>query len=349
MADDVHSNDMHPRIVIIQTAFLGDVILSTPVIFRLRERFPDARIDYVTAPRGINVLETNPYLNRIVPYDKYGTHRGIRGFLRVAGLLKEIRYDTAIVIHRSIRSVLLAYYAGIPRRVGFANAAGSVFLSRKAAYHASAHEIERNLSLLGEIGINAGVMLPQVFPTREDEEIVQGFWARQGIGPGDGLIGIAPGSAWPTKRWPESHYAALIRKIVMQSGRKVILYGSEEDATLCERLREACGYGVFNAAGYFTPRQSVAALKEMKCLIANDNGAVHLGLSAGIRIAAIFGPTVPSMGFAPYGDQHRIIGLNLECRPCGKHGAGSCPLGHFKCMKDLQMDAVYAAVLHLIQ
>lgn len=336
------------RILIVQTAFMGDVILSSPMIQRLHERIPGSEIDYLTDPRGINIVESNPFLRKVIVYDKRGKDKGIRGFFRLRNILHANKYHIALLPHRSIRSSLLAYFSSIPRRIGFSTSTGSRLFTDVVTYINDAHEIERNLKLLEPLGIIDEGTEPKIFPTDEDEKIVDEYFHKFKIEHDMKIVGFAPGSAWATKRWPYEKYTELIRKIIKKNNSAAMLFGSEEDKDIFASIQKEAGNKCFSTAGQFSPRQSMVAMKKLKLLVTNDNGALHLGIAASIPVAAIFGPTVPSFGFAPYGKGHKVIELSMECRPCSKHGGKKCPLEHFRCMKDLGVDMVYEILLPML-
>jgi heptosyltransferase-2 len=138
---------MAENILIIHTAFIGDIVLSTPLIRRLKESAPESSLHYLTTPQGLEILKTNPHLDRIIAYDKRGTDRGIRGFVRLCRQLRGFKYGTAIIPHRYVRSSLIAFFAGIPRRIGYSNSEGRFFLTETVPYCKGIHEVERLLML----------------------------------------------------------------------------------------------------------------------------------------------------------------------------------------------------------
>ena len=138
---------MAGRTLIIHTAFIGDIVCSTPLIRRLKESSPESGLDYLTTLPGREILKTNPHLDRVITYDKRGADRGIKGFIRVCRKLRRLQYETAIIPHRYLRSTLIAFFAGIPRRVGFHNSEGRLFLTKTVRYKRGIHEVERLLTL----------------------------------------------------------------------------------------------------------------------------------------------------------------------------------------------------------
>ncbi|MGB8658644.1 MAG: lipopolysaccharide heptosyltransferase II [Candidatus Zixiibacteriota bacterium] len=337
----------HKRILIIQTAFLGDVILSTPLIKALRGLFPHSFISFLLIPETKKLLENNPHLNEILVYDKRN-NRGIRGFLHIKSKIKERKFDLAVIPHRSLRSALLAYLSGIPERVGFDQSAGSFLLTQKVAYRQNTHEVDRNLSLLSSFNLELKDKSPQLFPTEEDFSYARKLLQDSGIQEQDRIVGIAPGSVWATKRWLPERFAEVSDFLLKQSGAKVIFLGSEDDRKLCLRIAGMMKGKPLVLAGRTDVMQSAAVISFCKVILSNDSAPVHIASAMKRPVVAIFGSTIPEFGFAPYGVHHTITQRKLYCRPCGIHGRRKCPEKHFRCMREILAAEVFQAVaLHL--
>ncbi|MBU1652792.1 hypothetical protein KKA00_11260, partial [bacterium] len=185
----------------IQTAFIGDVVLVIPLLKALHDLWPDALLDAMVRPPAESLLETLPFMRDVISYDKYGKDRGLRGFLRQARQLKRRSYDLSLLPHRSLRSGMLAWLAKIPRRIGFNRGGGKFFHTDKVDYPSDLHEIERNISLLQPLGVKPEIAPPLVLSTGDDVKRVDEF-----VGGHTRLIALAPGSVWFSKRWPEDNY-----------------------------------------------------------------------------------------------------------------------------------------------
>lgn len=333
-------------IVLFQTAFLGDVILTLPVAQALRRAFPHVRIDLVTTPQAAPLARHHPSIDAVVVFDKKKSQRGVLGMLDLAIRLRKTRYDIAVVPHRSLKSALIVRASGIPMRIGFSSSAGRLLFTHRIPYVASRHEIERNLSLLSALGImTAEKEIPQVYPDAQDVKAVEKFLFEQEILSPERCIALAPGSVWTTKRWLPERFAALAH-VLAYEGWTVFLVGGNEDAHLCASIAaEAEHKNIFVTAGKFSLLQSADLLRRCKALVANDSAPLHLGVAIGIPVVSIFGATVPEFGFAPYGDRHAIVEVRgLACRPCAIHGGNTCPIGSFDCMKRIDVPSVLAAI-----
>lgn len=324
--------DRRTGALVIQTAFLGDVILTTPLLSRLAERH--GPVDVVTTPAAATLLETHPAVRLVIRYDKHGSDKGWRGMKRVASELSARRYASVYLPHRSLRSAVLALLSGAPERVGFAGSAAAITYTRRVPRPRSGHEVERLLALGGKAVTAPGVSLAL---TASDYAAADDWLAAHGVSPR--FIAIAPGSIWGTKRWP--YYAELAAGL----DRPCVVVGGADDRSLADALVAAAPARVLSAAGELNLRASAALIQRAAVLVTNDSAPLHLATAVGTPIVAIFGPTVPDFGFGPRRAGDVTLGRDgLACRPCSKHGPQICPLGHHRCMRELAVETVATAL-----
>ncbi|HLA69602.1 MAG TPA: lipopolysaccharide heptosyltransferase II [Bacteroidota bacterium] len=339
------------RILVIQTAFIGDVILTLPLIQVLKEFVPKAEIDVVVVPRAAELCRNHPAIERIIEYDKRGKDKGWAGFRRMVGILGEKEYQIAVLPHRSLRSALLAFLAGIPLRIGFSKGAGRFLLTKSIDYETEKHEVERNLSLLTAIGIrDLGKVLPRVYPSRPDQEAVSRIMSAVPVPKRARVIAVAPGTIWNTKRWMKERFVELINMIV-DNGFAVVLVGGKEDRALCNEILEAAKRkSIINAAGSLTLLESAELLSRCRLTISNDSAPMHLSVAVGTPVVAIFGATVPSFGFSPYGPHDAVVETRgLHCRPCSIHGGTECPIKTFDCMVQITPERVFSRMMDVLE
>ena len=321
------------RTLVIQTAFLGDVVLTTGLLSYLAER--QGPVDVVTTHAAAALLETHPAVRRVIGYDKRGSERGNSGFWKKAGELRRERYARAYLPHRSLRSAALAFGAGIPERIGFAGSAGSFSYTRSVPRPGGGHEAERILALAEPA--TAATAHVSLGLTDADRAGAAAWLDAHHVA--EPFIALAPGSIWGTKRWPG--YAELVGRLE----QPVVVVGGPEDRALAEVLVRSAPDRIHSAAGELPLRASAALLARAALLVTNDSAPLHLASAVGTRVVAIFGPTIPGFGFGPRGRADRIVELaGLGCRPCSLHGPAVCPLGHHKCMRDLSVEAVLEVV-----
>jgi len=297
------------------------------------------------------VLRNHPSISQVIEFDKKGKDKGVGGVLRCAAMLKKENFDVAIVPHRSLRSAFLPALARIPERIGFTTSTGKFLLTKKVPYVMNRHEIMRNLDLLGPLGIKGSMELPALYPSSTDVQTVDGMIgaAFPHLSSGPGLVAIAPGSIWETKRWPGEKFAELAR-LLTDAGYSVALIGSKEDSALAEKIAQSGESGrVLDAAGKLSMLQSAELIRRSGVLVSNDSAPMHAGVAMGTPVVALFGATVPEFGFGPLGPRDRIHQTEgLVCRPCSIHGGRRCPIGTFDCMHRISPEEVFQTVIELM-
>lgn len=330
--------------LVIQTSFLGDTVLTTPLIAELARRGP---VDVVTTPASASLLANHPAIRAVVSYDKRQSDSGVRGFLRLAKRLRGFSYQGAYLAQGSLRSAALAAAAGVSRRVGFATSAGRPLYTERVEYREDLHHAARLLRLAKPNAVpSSNEIRPRLYPGIPERGAVDRFLALHGALDGSlPLVALAPGSVWATKRWP--FYGALAQEL--RSRARVIVLGATEDASLATEVCAAAGSGALNAAGVFTLLGSAELIRRCRVLVTNDSAPQHLASAVDTPTLTIFGPTVPTFGFGPLARHSATMGLNeLACRPCDRHGPRKCPLGHWRCMRDLAPRDVAARVLDIL-
>jgi heptosyltransferase-2 len=338
------------RILVVQTAFLGDVVLTLPLLEALRQRFPDARIELLTVPAHALMLQDQPGVEAVLTYDKRGSQRGIRGFVSIARHIRAQGYDVVLSPHRSLRSALLVACSGSTRRIGFDRPLTRWAYTATVVRTARTHEIERNLQLLSALGIEpasiSSRLLLHVPP--EGRQRAEAYFARCGMAPEAVLVGLIPGSQWGTKRWPAERFATLSERLARTLRTHVVLFGGPQDRAIADVITGACRTPVFDLVGQ-TPLQDLPAyLERCTVVVSNDTGPMHIAAALGKPILALFGPTTPALGFAPYGVPWEEVSVPLPCRPCHIHGPHRCPLEHWRCMMDISVEQVASGVQRLL-
>jgi len=327
-----------PPALVIQTAFLGDVVLTTPLLEALARRH--GPVDVVTTPAAVALVETHPAVRRVISYDKRGKDRGLAQLVALARTLRAERYAVAYLPHRSLRTAALAWLARIPKRVGFRD--GWPLLYTDVRQRATSdHEIDRLLAL-ATAREDAGPRRPSLRLTSADRTVTEQFLREHGVG--ETLVALAPGSIWGSKRWP--YFTELAERLAARAA--IVVVGGSEDAALGEGTTAAVrrsGGQAINACGRLTLRESAEVIRRAAVLVTNDSAPLHFAQAVGTPTVAIFGSTVPAFGFGPRGPRDRVVQLDgLRCRPCSAHGPPSCPLGHHLCMKSLSVEDVLLAI-----
>ena len=319
--------------LVIQTSFLGDVILTTPLIRELAKRGP---VDVLATPQGAAVLANNPDIRTVIRYDKRGTYGSA---LNLWQTVREIRsrrpYDTAYLAQGSFRSGLLAIMTGAKQRIGFASSTGRALYTEQIPYRPDHHHAERLWSLaMSECADppTRDQIRPRLYPSDEERLTVDRMLRRAGSLE-EPFVALAPGSAWGTKRWP--YYVELAKRT--SDHARIAIIGSKSDEPIAEEIAAALPAGcVINAVGELSLLASAELIGRAQAIVTNDSAPQHLASAMGTPTLTIFGPTVPEFGFGPLAERHAVAGLDgLSCRPCDRHGPQRCPLGHWRCMREL--------------
>jgi heptosyltransferase-2 len=333
------------RCVVIQTAFLGDAILTLPLLDLLRKSATVSWLGALAAPEGADLLRLQEAADGVIEWDKRGTGGGIAGTARAVRALRDARADAAIIPHRSFRSALLAAAAGIPVRVGFDTSGGRFLMTTLVRYGARGHEVERVAGLAAGVGVAVppGRIPFSVRVRGEDRGRVAAFLKAGGVGAATPVVLVAPGSLWPTKRWLPAGFAAAAETLARDLGAAVVLAGTRSDGPVARSVAAEMAEPPVDAVGRLGLGEWIALVERASLALSNDSAAAHVAAGVGTPVVAVFGPTVPDMGFAPYTSCARVLGAELACRPCGRHGHRKCPLGHGACMERVTVDDVVAA------
>jgi heptosyltransferase-2 len=336
-----------PSSLVIQTSFLGDTVLTTPLLAQLARRGP---VDVVATPASAALLANHPAVRQVIPYDKRGADRGVGGFTRLAKRLRDTKYDVAFLAQGSWRSGALALAARIPARVGFDTSAGRLLYTKRVTFRADLHHAARLLLLARPNGRepSSEELRPTLHPGDAERRAVDALLKSNGVVDGEMLIALAPGSVWATKRWP--YYPQLAEQLVNDSGKnaRIVVVGGTDDRELASAIA-ALVRGAIDATGHLSLLASAELIGRAAVLVSNDSAPLHLASAMGTPTVAIFGPTVPEFGFGPLAPNAVVAGNQaLTCRPCDRHGPQRCPLGHFRCMRDLAPATIFDQVRALL-
>lgn len=333
------------KILIIQTAFVGDVILITPLIRATRELFPNAHLDVLVVPQSKGVLVNNPHIQNILTFDKRVNK--VMAFIKTVRNIQKNKYDLAIAPHSSVTTAYLMLWGGIKHRLGFDRWHAARYLTLKVPHLDNVHKIQKNLQLLSVFSDQTFSLKTELFPDEKMRE-----WAKTTIEAccfkNRPILAIAPGSVWFTKRWPEGHYTKLTA-MLYQARINLVFIGSKDEQTLCERIISNAGAIAINLAGKSNVLESAAIIAHCNLMICNDSGALHIANAMETDVFAFFGPTVKSIGYFPYREPDFIFERELDCRPCSSHGGKKCHLGHHLCMKEILPEVVFNKVIDRLQ
>jgi heptosyltransferase-2 len=333
------------RVLIIQTSFIGDCILTLPMIQRINQKNPEILIDVLTIPKCVEIFASSPYVKEVIVLDKRKEHKSFLKLYKFVQHLKETDYSKVYTLHRSFRSALITLFLGVVNTYGFNNSSIPFVFKNQIRYDYTSHEVKRNLMLVEEVPIDDWKILPKLRLSAEKMKKIESLFSV--VDSSHKIIAIAPSSEWFTKRYPLKYYKEIVGYL-LDKGYIIFLMGSNNDNEICENLKTEDSAKIYNLSGQFTISESIEILKRCKLLITNDSAPTHMGMAADIKVLTIFISTLPEFGFYPYNAGSDYLSLNFKCKPCGVHGYQVCPLGHFRCAEELKPEIVIEKIKNMI-
>lgn len=321
------------KFLIIQTAFIGDVVLATVLIEKLHDYFPDAEIDFLLRKGNEQLLIGHPFLHKILIWDKK-KHKQ-KNLLRTLKRIRRSKYDKVINVQRFFATGILTAFSGAKETIGFDKNPISVLFTKKIKHQVGGdqfvHESIRNLALIRDFTDDT-IYKPRLYPSAADFKSVD-VWAHSAF------ITLSPASVWFTKQFPASQWISFIKNI--PAGFEIYMLGGPGDVALCELIRASCHrHNLKVLAGSLTYLQSAALMSQASMNYVNDSAPMHFASAMNAPVTAIYCSTIPEFGFGPLSDIRHIVEIDqpLYCRPCGLHGYTTCPERHFKCALEIKQE-----------
>jgi len=326
------------KILVIQTAFIGDVILATALLEKLHLHYPEASIDFLVRKGNESLLDQHPWLNEILIWNKKENKN--KNLWMLAKKIRNKKYDLIINLQRFFSTGILTALSGAPEKRGFDKNPLSFFYNKKVSHSMlhGLHEIERNQQLISDLTDNIAAE-PRLYPSQKDEQKAAAY-SRQPY------ICIAPSSVWFTKQYPVDKWVELIDRLPQKL--KVYLIGAPQDKQLCHKIIDRSkNKNVHSLAGELSFLESAAMMKKAIMNYVNDSAPLHIASAVNAPVTAIYCSTLPEFGFYPLSDQSTVLQtmVPLACKPCGLHGLKACPLGHFNCAQTVEVKYLLHPVL----
>ncbi len=310
--------------LIIQTAFIGDVILATALIEKIHQHYPEAKIDFLLRKGNEGLLIGHPHLRNVLVWNKKESK--IPNLFKIINQIRGNRYDCLINVHRFASSGIITAFSKAKLKIGFDKNPLSFLLDKKIKHEiGNLHEVQRNQKLIEEFTDSTHAK-PKLFPTAEDFKKVKSFKTEK-------YICLAPTSVWFTKQLPAEKWIDFLVSIRGKFDR-IYLLGAPSDHHVCESIRLAeADNTVINLSGKLSFLESAALMQDAVMNFVNDSAPMHIASAMNAPVTAVYCSTVPSFGFGPLSDRSFVVETDekLSCRPCGLHGYKDCPEGHFKC------------------
>ncbi len=334
------------KILIVRTDRIGDVILSTPVIKNLRLAYPDAHIAFMLRPYTKEIVESNPYLNEIIVYDKNNKHKSIFSSINFCFFLRKKKFDIAFILNPSSRANLITFFAGIPTRVGLNRKMGR-FLSHKiedTKHEGKKHELEYTLDILRATGISA-TDRQTYFPLKKSsEQKIEALLKNAGI-ENRGFLVMHPWASCISKRWPKEYFVELIGLLKQKTSLKIIII-DEQKRDFLENLRRE--NEIIDLSETLSLSDTASLLKQAKLFISNDSGPVHIAASLDIPVISIFGRNDPGLSpkrWMPLGRKSFYLHKGCEEVKCLAHNCKK----NFVCLKNITPQEVLEIALSILK
>ncbi len=317
------------KVLIIQTAFLGDVVLATALIEKLYQFYPDAQLDFMLRKGNENLLKDHPFLRNVLVWDKKGGK--YKSLLKLLQQVRAQHYDVVVNLQRFGSTGIFTALSGARKTIGFDKNPFSRFFTTRYTHQmeSGTHEVERNQLLISGLTDDQAAK-PKLYPSDADFAKVASLKQAP-------FICMAPTSVWFTKQYPLEKWVELLRS--MTPTYRIYLLGSPADKEHCDKIIALANHpGVENLCGQLNLLQSAALMRDAVLNYVNDSGPMHLASSQNAATCAIYCSTVPRFGYGPLADFSVVVQKEkpLYCKPCGLHGYKACPEGHFKCAHDIQ-------------
>jgi len=348
----VRGNKRLPRegireILVRGTNWIGDAIMTLPAVAAIRRTWPQAQISVLAKPWVADIYSESNDIDRILNFEDPGPHRGPFGRIRLAGELRQYRFDMAILLQNAIEAAIIARLAGIPIRAGYNSDARGWLLTHAVCRTPAIlkiHQIDYYLEMVKALGCDSAER-NLCLDLRPDTRSLADGWLKLPENRHQLIIGMAPGATYgPAKRWPVDRFAAVAEEIIREYGATIILFGSKQDQDVTEAIATAIQGRCLNLAGTTSIRQVMALISRCHAFITNDSGLMHVAGAMNVPTVAIFGSTNP-VTTSPPGERNIIIRKPVDCSPCLKP---VCPTD-FRCMNLIGVKEVVAAVRQAIK
>ena len=323
-------------ILVIQTAFIGDVILATSVVETLHKKFPAAQIDFLLRKGNESLLENHPYLREVIVFDK---SKKLKNLLALIGRIRKARYDVVVNIQRFATSGIMTALSGARTTIGFDKNPMASFFTKKVPHSVEGpHEVERNHQLIASL-VGLHPARPRLYPTNANSARVSGFKENP-------YVTISPASVWFTKQFPAEKWIEFI-KVLPPDIHIYLLGGGGDQAAGDELISGSNRQNIINLSGQLSFLESASLMEGALMNYANDSAPMHMASAVNAPVTAIYCSTIPGFGFGPLSDNSFVVETieKLDCRPCGLHGLKECPLGHFDCAMTIQKEQLVATVI----
>lgn len=336
------------EILIIRTAYIGDVIMTLPILKPLKELYPDARITFLTTSKAKEVLENNPYIDEILAYNAFWFYpkrngKVLKDYYEFLKVLRARHYDMVIEARADIRDILLIAYLSKNRyRVSYRVGGGGYLLTHVVPFKEIKHRVDYHLDIVKFLGCEVNEIEWGIYLTPEERNAGRSILFHEGVVDSDLVVGIHPGGRKGLKCWSARKYAEVSDWIISKYNAKVIFTGSGEEIKLIEDIMGKMSAKAVSLAGKTDLRILASLLERFNLFICNDSAPLHIASAIKTPTVAIFGPS-KSNETGPYGNIHRVVEKDFPCRyTCDEDVCNHTV--HNECMKTITPEDLFNAV-----
>jgi heptosyltransferase-2 len=327
--------------VVVQTAFIGDVVFTSPLVHAIKEAYPQASVSLVVKPSNREVARCIPGVDQVLTFDKRASESGPVGLVRVALGIRRRKFDLLIASHRSSRTALLSWLSGVPMRVGYRKGFG------RMAYHIAVNynpgepcTLAQDFKLLQNVGIQSSDLRLRLKGPNDREGYVKKFYERNGLSAETKLVGLCVGAYWPTKRWAPVYFASL-GEALKDRGYQPVLLGGPDELSIGAEISSACQQPLLSCIGN-SLAESIVLMEKCAMTVGGDSGLTHMSRALGVPTVLIYGPT--DQRAHTFGEKTKVLTAKVKCRPCSRHGPRKCPELHHDCMRLVSPESVIEAL-----
>ena len=346
---DLYPDTIH-RILVRGTNWVGDAVMSVPALKEVRRIFPRAHIALLVRPWVKDVYSAAAFVDEVLEYDKQRTHKGWTGLRRIADDMRRRTFDLAILLQNAFEAALIPWWAGIPRRLGYARDGRRMLLTHPCRIDPEVGMVHQVYYYLGILAA-AGLLPPRLWQDgsckpsissgvrREDRAAAKVLLREEGVEPGEKIVGVNPGAFYgPAKRWLSDRYAAAADRLAEKYRVRIVIFGAANERQVAEEVARQMKRPAIILAGRTSLGTLMGLIKECSLLVTNDSGPMHLAAALDVPQVAIFGSS-SEIATGPLGPEARVIKHPVGCSPCFLR---ECPID-FRCMTRITVDEVLAA------
>ena len=339
------------KILIIRLSSLGDIVLTTPVIKSLKQKFPQSKIFFLTKSQYQDLLKNDPNIFSLIKFDPVEKNKGVSGFLKLVKQLRIFNFDLLIDLHANLRSFFIRRLLKTKIKIKY----NKRWLARFLLVHfkffkvKAKHTVDSYWEALKKLDMNSFEKNPRIFLDQEGENFSKDFLIEKKIEKDDIVVGIHPGTRWETKRWSEEKFARVCQILNQNSKLKIILLGDQKDQEIVEKISFYIENQKLLKAVNLPLNKFMSLIKRCDCFVTGDSGPMHIASALGVPVVAIFGPTHPKLGFSPIGSENIILTANVKCSPCSLHGEKKCHKKSRLCMDLIEPEMVTDAVEKILK